>query len=67
MELVRELDKDRLFIMINMRTYFSDEEMNIFIESACLHDFKILLLESTSFARLKNIQRFTVDEDLCEF
>ena len=67
MELDRELDRDRLIIMINMRTYFSDEEMNTFIESACLHDFKVLLLESSSFARLKNAKRFTVDEDLCEF
>lgn len=67
MELVRELDRDRLFIMINMRTYFSDEEMERFAESACLHDFKVLLLESASLPRLKNTKRYTVDEDLCEF
>ena len=34
MELVRELDKDRLFIMINMRTYFSDDEMERFAQNA---------------------------------
>ena len=67
MELVRELDKDRLFIMINMRTYFSDEEMERFIESVCLHDFKLLLLESSSLSVLKNTKRYTVDSDLCEF
>ena len=67
MELVRELDKDRLFIMINMRTYFSDEDMNTFIESACLHDFKVLLLENISSKSLKNTKRFTIDDDLCEF
>ena len=67
MELVRELDRDRLFVMINMRTFFSDEDMEIFIQSVCLHDFKVLLLESTSFPRLKNTKRYTVDEDLCEF
>lgn len=67
MELVRELDRDRLFIMVNMRTYFSDEDMERFAESACLHDFKVLLLESCSHTILKNSKRFTVDEDLCEF
>ena len=67
MELVRELDRDKLFIMINMRTYFNDEEMSNFIESACLHDFKILLVENLSSTRLKNARRFTVDIDLCEF
>ncbi len=67
MELVRELDRERLFIMVNMRTYFSDEEITYFVESACLHDFKLLLLESYSFPILKNTKRYTVDEDLCEF
>lgn len=67
MELVRELDKDKLFIMINMRTYFSNEEMERFIESACLHDFKLLLLESSSLSALKNTKRYIVDSDLCEF
>lgn len=67
MELVRELDRDRLFIMVNMRTYFSDEDMESFIESVSLHDFKVLLLESSSFVPLKNTKRYTVDNDLCEF
>ena len=67
MELVRELDRDRLFIMVNMRTYFSDEDMECFVESACLHDFKVLLLESSSYPILKNTKRYTVDTDLCEF
>ncbi len=67
MELVRELDRDRLFIMINMRTYFSDDEMDRFVESACLHDFKLLLLESSSLSILKNTKRYTIDDDLCEF
>ncbi len=67
MELVRELDKDRLFIMINMRTYFSDEEMERFLESVCLHDFKVILLESSSLSALQNTKRYIVDSDLCEF
>lgn len=67
MELLRELDRDRLFIMVNMRSYFSDEDMERFIESACLHDFKVLLLESTSRTILKNTKRYTIDADLCEF
>lgn len=67
MEIVRELDKDRLFIMVNMRTYFSDDEMSAFVDTACLHDFKVLLLESATGKLLKNTKRYTVDEDLCEF
>lgn len=67
MELVRELDRDRLFIMVNMRSYFSDEDMERFVESVNLHDFSVLLLESTSRSNLKNTIKYTIDEDLCEF
>lgn len=67
MELVRELDRDRLFIMVNMRSYFSDEDMNNFIESVSLHDFKVLLFESFALERLKNTKRYVIDDDLCEF
>ena len=67
MEMVRELDCERLFIMVNMRTYFSDEEMARFVESVNLHGFQLLLLESTAFPGLKDVKRYTVDEDLCEF
>lgn len=66
MELVRELDRDRLFIMIHMRAYFSDEDIEHFIESACLHDFKVLLLESTCYPNLNGTKRYIIDEDLCE-
>ena len=67
MELVRELDRDRLFIMVNMRSYFANSDMEIFTESASLHGFRVLLLESSAQIKLKNTRRYTVDEDLCEF
>lgn len=67
MEIVRELDRDKLFIMVNMRTYFSDEEMEKFTESASLHDFKVLLLESSAASKLNHTKRYVIDSDLCEF
>ena len=67
MELVRELDRDKLFIMVNMRSYFSDKEMEKFTESVSLHDFKVLLLESYEAPKLNHTKRFVVDTDLCEF
>ena len=67
MELVRELDRDKLFVMVNMRSYFTDEEMEKFTESVSLHDFKVLLLESYEAPKLNHTKRFVVDADLCEF
>ena len=43
MELIREIDRDRLFIMVNMRAYFDDYEMEFFLESVFLHDFRVFL------------------------
>lgn len=67
MELVRELDRDKLFVMVNMRSYFSDEEMEKFTESVSLHDFNVLLLESHEAPKLNYTKRYVVDTDLCEF
>ena len=67
MELVRELDRDKLFVMVNMRSYFSDEEMEKFTESVSLHDFNVLLLESHEVPKLNYTKRYVVDTDLCEF
>ena len=67
MELVRELDRDRLFVMVNMRSYFTDEDMQTFVESVSLHGFGVLLLESSAQSKLKYTQRYIIDEDLCEF
>lgn len=67
MELVRGLDRDRLFIMINMRSYFTDMDMEEFIRSVCLHNFKMLLLSNVSESKLENTKRYIIDSDLCEF
>lgn len=67
MQLVREIDHDRLFVLVNMRTYFSDDDMDLFAKTTSLHDFKVLLLESTAFAPVKYSKRYIIDDDLCEF
>lgn len=67
MELTRELDHERLFILVNLRSYYSDAEVEAFFASVLAHEILILPVDSVSRARLKNEQRVTVDDDLCEF
>lgn len=67
MELTRELEHERLFILVNLRSYYPDEEVEAFFASALAHKFLILPVDSVARRRLKNEQRITVDEDLCEF
>lgn len=66
MNLVREIDKDKLFIFVNMRSYFSDEQMDAFIKTLIGHDYKAILLESIERVKLCNTKRIIIDKDLCE-
>lgn len=67
MELTRELEHERLFILVNLRSYYSDAEVEAFFASVLDHELLILPVDSVSRPRLKNERRVTVDEDLCEF
>ncbi len=66
LELVRELEREKLFILVNMRSYFNDGEMSLFINTILSHGHKIVLLESQARALLQNTKRLIIDKDLCE-
>lgn len=67
MELVREFDRDKLFVTVNMRSFFPDDVIEKFISTSVSHEYKVLMIESNSYPMLKNEKRLTVDSDLCEF
>lgn len=65
MMLVRELLGERLFIFVNMATFFSTEELQSFIETAVAHKFYVLLLDGNIHDRLEGTVRIIIDQDLC--
>lgn len=67
MELVRELDRDKLFIFINLRSYIEDSQLSLFFDSVIKHGFKIFLIDSSAKNILPFENRTVIDEDLCEF
>lgn len=67
MELVRTLDKDRLFIFLNFRCYFDDEQAEKIMQSVIDHKYCILMLETSDRPRLSLERRLTIDKDRCEF
>ena len=67
MELTRELERDKLFLFVNLRSYYSDEEGFAFCKTVLEHELSILLVDSVSRDRLPNENRITIDMDLCEF
>ena len=64
-ELIHEYDRKKLFILVNLRSYLSDKEMDIFIQDVLAREIQVLLLESSEHVLLVNEKRFIVDADLC--
>ena len=67
MELVRELERDKLFVLVNIRSYYDDHEVTALLRTLLDHDLYVLLLDSYAGNVLVGEKRWTVDEDLCEF
>ena len=65
MELVRTYDKDKLFVLVNLRSYLSDGETEAFIRDVQAREICILLLESVERQRICEENRYVVDNDLC--
>lgn len=66
MELVREYDKDKLFVTLNIRDYISDAEMNSFINTVLNHNIKLFMIECRERSVLDCESRYIVDNDWCE-
>ena len=66
MNTIRDLDTEKLYVFINLRSYYSDEKMNAFCETASFHKHTILLVESVARPSLKREKRLTIDKDWCE-
>lgn len=66
MSLVRDLDRDKLFIFINMRSWFTDEEMELFVRTVLAHKYQILLMDNCEYPKLEAEKRVIIDRDLCE-
>jgi len=67
MEYTRELEHDKLFVYVNLRSFYPDEEIFRFFSSCLSHEFNVFLVDSSSRSLLPNEERITVDNDLCEF
>lgn len=67
MELIREFDRDKLFVLLGMRSFYSDEKMEQFLKTVLDHKYRVLLIDSISKEMLFHEKRITIDIDLCEF
>lgn len=66
METVRELECDKLFITVNMRSFFDDETVESLCETVMKHELMLLMVENKEYDMMKCEHRVIVDSDLCE-
>lgn len=67
MELVREFDRDKLFVLLHLRSYFAEEQIEMFLKTVSDHGYRVLLVDSQDCEKLPEENRITIDKDLCEF
>ena len=66
MDLVTQFDCERLFVMINVRSYMNDEDMQLFAQTIVTHNYQVLDIETSERKRLDGEFRVLIDEDMCE-
>lgn len=66
MSLVTDVDKQKLFVTVNMRSYFDDESMYAFVNAVARKQLRVLMLESSMRDKIQNVSGLIIDKDLCE-
>ncbi len=66
MKLIREFDKDKIFVFVNMRSYFSCKDITLFASDVITEGFDILLIDNREYDSFDGETRTVIDKDLCE-
>lgn len=65
-ELVRAYDREKTFILFNLRGFMDEKEINLFFDEVLKRGHQILLIDSMSYPLAEKERRVLVDKDLCE-
>ena len=65
-ELVQCFEREKLFVFVNLRSFYSDDAVSRFLRSALDHGYRLLLVDSQEHPYLPEERRLVVDKDLCE-
>lgn len=65
MELVQEYETGKLFIYINLRSYMSDAEMNLFLQEILAREINVLFIEGSEHSLLNFENRYIIDAECC--
>ncbi len=66
MKLVIRFEGEKVFLLVNLRSFVSDEDMVLFTDTVVQHGMKVLLVDNHADTLLPLENRVLVDRDLCE-
>ena len=66
MDLVRRFEGEKLFLLVNLRSFVSNEDMELFMQTVVAHGFQVLLVDNQAYPLLPLERRRIIDMDLCE-
>ena len=67
MLLVREFVSDKCFVLVNFRSYISDEEINEFYKTILLNKLKVIIISGYNHQNSPYEKKTIIDKGLCEF
>lgn len=65
-ELVGELDRKKLFVTVNLRSYMDDSQVDMFLESVIMHEYQVIMIENCEKKKSIYEKRYIIDDSLCE-
>ena len=65
-EEVKRIFLDEIAILVNLRSYFPDDSISRFLQTALDHQYQLLLVNAWEHPKLLEEQRLIIDKDLCE-
>ncbi len=66
MELTRTYDRDKLFVLVNLRSYIADRECELFLETVKRKMLHVIMIDNIEHTLLARENRYIIDQDLCE-
>lgn len=64
--LVREYDKEKLFVFVNLRSFVCYSEYALLIDTILNRRFDVIFIENQEYDRVSAEKRYIIDADLCE-
>lgn len=66
MKTVAELLDKKLIVLVNIRSYLEDEQIEQLLEMAAYNEITLLLLENRQICFSERVKRYIIDKDGCE-